>query len=322
MEEMSAYLQSQVEHEDEGEDPLPHEARGPLNEQQQADAFEAAFQRQHINELQESMANLKPSHRWLAMQTRLYRPALSPQYPSRPELEVAREIRTQLGEEGCEFESNDFNRRFQDKWLAACRAMSLGQRDEKHIGLIAPGSIDVFLKQYKKWSLGKGARAQIRQLDNCLRDRMRASTRDAPHAASEGASAPMRPGYPLDETTSAQSGVQFLQPPLAMHDHEQIQHAPFDPSQGHVPPPHQAREVPQPQATERRRVVCVVCGWEKYTADRKQQHTSSSDACMVPPNEYNPQLAEIRSSRNGRTAYQRYCKRHQLDPSTFLPARA
>lgn len=319
MEEMSAYLQSQVENQDEGEDPLPHEARGPVNEQQQADAFEAAFQRQHVGELQESMANLKPSHRWLAMQTQLYRPALSPQYPSRAELEVAREIRTELGEEGCELESNDFNRRFQDKWLAACRAMSLGQREEKHIGLIAPGSIDVFLKQYKKWSLGKHARDQIRQLDNCLRDSMRSSTRDAPQAASTGATAPIRPGFPLDATASAQCGVQFLQPPLAMHDHEYIQNAPFDPSQGHVPPPHQAREVPQPQATRRRQAVCVVCGWQKYSAERREQHSNSSDACMVPPNEYNPQLAEIRSSRNGRTAYMRYCRRHQLDPRTFLP---
>jgi len=316
MAEMQAYGRAmddggEFREEEASGDGLPFQARASPNEHEEADAFEAAFQSQHPDDLKQSMLRLKPSHRWLAMHTRLYRPTLSPQHPTVPELQVARDIRHALGQEGCEMTSSDFNSRFQQKWLQACRGMSLGEREEKHIGLIAPGGVDIFLKQYKKWSMGKLAREHIKEADNNIRDLLRSSERDAPQEAAPTTSAPTTPGFPIPQPPPSSQPGAFLQPPLAMHDHAQVLHAPFDPSKAHVPsasgnPP----PPPAPPQAPTVSYVCFECGWPR-NGPKKALHKRGA-RCAVAPGDRNPDLLDIRKTK--KRSYTRFCKANGITP--------
>ena len=77
---------------------------------------------------------------------------------------------------GVDVGSARFNPMFQEEWIHACANMSMGKREERGVGLIAPGCFASFMKKYTKWATSEPARAHIRARAR-VHTRERASTR-------------------------------------------------------------------------------------------------------------------------------------------------
>lgn len=67
--------------------------RGDDGNGEMAGAGDASMLGVHAAQLAAALASLPPSHRWLALQERLFRPTMAPQRPSVAELEVAHQIK-------------------------------------------------------------------------------------------------------------------------------------------------------------------------------------------------------------------------------------
>ena len=109
---------SELDAEDEGPR-FQHRTEDGAN-QDGADA-DGTFMATNASEIAEALANLRPSHRWLALRHKLFRPTMAPQRPTTAELQVAHEIRKHLESEGVEVGGAQFKARFNDEWIQVCR---------------------------------------------------------------------------------------------------------------------------------------------------------------------------------------------------------
>ena len=240
---------------------------------------------------------------------------------------------------GLDMDGNAFAAAFQEAWTHACASMSTRKRQETGVGLIAPGSLGAFLKQYTRWVKGKAARDNIREADDELRSALRGSSRDA----CQEVGTPVPLCWPSAMQVPSAGVPTLLPSPLifvAEHGGAR-QRVPYNPHGGHVGVAH-SREAPrQPQPAnanardvhEERRpngnfrgngerassnagrrvsegrsdalpreYVCFECGWAK--------HTWRGEACTVT--DKNPSLYEVRKRR--KTAYRSFCKRSGVLP--------
>ena len=93
-EEIRSFVELAAEVEDGDVNDIRFTHRGEVGEDAASHArFEASFQGTTREQVTAAFAALKPSHRWLAMQQKMFRPTLSPHHPSQAELDLAHEIK-------------------------------------------------------------------------------------------------------------------------------------------------------------------------------------------------------------------------------------
>ena len=124
---------------------------------------------------------LKPSHRFLARNQGLPRPAFLSRWPKRAELKLVLEIEEELAGEGITKIENKarsggpaYAEAFQKKWAAALRAMELpdGHRDKRPdigAGLLSPVAYADFMKMFGKWLQTKVSYAPMAESERSAR---------------------------------------------------------------------------------------------------------------------------------------------------------